>query len=113
MGRRDGGAGGGRLLPGLRGEVLMRMDLIIRPEYGSIVPWVRRLPDSRVTAVAGPDRFTLSTPAEEGGEGTKTVAEFVVNEGEEVPLSLTWSPSYRPIPEAADTSAVLEAVTAF
>jgi GH15 family glucan-1,4-alpha-glucosidase len=113
MGRRDGRADVVRLVRGLRGQVQMRMELIIRPEYGSIVPWVRRLPDGRVTAVAGPDRFTLSTPAEVGGEGTKTVAEFVVNEGEEVPLSLTWSPSYRPIPEAADASAVLEAVTAF
>ena len=113
MGRRDGGADVVRLVQGLRGKVQMRMELVIRPEYGSVIPWVRRLPDGRVTAVAGPDRFTLATPAEVGGEGMKTVAEFVVNEGEEVPFSLTWSPSYQPIPDPADVRAALEIVAKF
>ena len=113
MGRRDGGADVVRQVRGHRGKVPMRMELIIRPEYGSVVPWVRRLPDGRVTAVAGPDRFTLSTPAEIGGEGMKTVAEFVVSEGEDVSFSLTWSPSYRPIPEAANAGTVLETVARF
>ena len=77
MGRREGGADVVRLVRGLRGQVQMRMELIIRTEYGSIIPWVRRLPDGRVTAVAGPDRFTLCTPAKVDGEGMKTVAVFV------------------------------------
>jgi GH15 family glucan-1,4-alpha-glucosidase len=113
MGRRDGGADVVRLVRGLRGRSQMRMELIIRPEYGSVVPWVRRLPDGRLTAVAGPDRFTLSTPVEVYGEGMKTVAEFVVSAGEEVPFSLTWSPSFRPIPEPANASAVLATVAGF
>jgi GH15 family glucan-1,4-alpha-glucosidase len=91
----------------------MRMELIIRPEYGSVIPWVRRMPDGRLTAVAGPDRFTLSTPAEPYGEAMKSVAEFVVSEGEEVPFSLTWSPSFRPIPKPAETEATLETVSRF
>src|SRR3954466_13481037 len=69
MGRRDGGAEVVRLVQGVRGEVLMRMELIIRPGYGSVVPWVRRLPDGRVTAVAGPQPFTATTPTEAGGRG--------------------------------------------
>ena len=69
MGRREGGADVVRLVRGLRGKVQMRMELIIRPEYGSVIPWVRRLPDGRLTAVAGPDRFTLATPVEVGGRG--------------------------------------------
>jgi GH15 family glucan-1,4-alpha-glucosidase len=113
MGRRPGAADVVRLVRGLRGRVQMRMELIIRPEYGSVIPWVSRLPDARVTAVAGPDRFTLSTPAEVGGEGMKTVAEFVVNTGEEVPFSLTWSPSYGPIPEAVEAGPAVETVAAF
>jgi len=113
MGRRDGAADVVRVVRGLRGQVRMRMELVLRPEYGSVIPWVRRLLDGRVTAVAGPDRFTLATLAETSGEGMKTVAEFLVSEGEEVPFCLTWSPSYRPIPQAADANAVLEAVTAF
>ncbi len=113
MGRRDGGAELVRLVRGLRGQCAMRMELVIRPEYGSVIPWVRRLPDGRLTAVAGPDRFTLSTSAEAYGEEMRTVAEFVISAGEEVPFSLSWSPSFKPIPEAATASAVLETVAGF
>src|SRR4029077_4853308 len=31
-----------RIVQGLRGTVAMRMELVIRFDYGSIVPWVRR-----------------------------------------------------------------------
>ena len=113
MGRRDGGAELVRLVRGLRGQCAMRMELVIRPEYGSVIPWVRRLPDGRLTAVAGPDRFTLSTSAEAYGEEMRTVAEFVISAGEEVPFSLSWSPSFKPIPEAATARAVLETVSGF
>ena len=61
MGRRNGCADLVRVLLGERGRVAMRMELVIRCEYGSIMPWVRRLDDGRVTAVAGPDRLTLAS----------------------------------------------------
>src|SRR3954454_4981491 len=95
MGRRDAGTDLVRLVRGLRGRTRMRMELTIRFEYGSVIPWVRRLDDGRLTAVAGPDRLTLATPAAVHGEGMSTVAEFEVGEGEEIPFSLTWSPSFR------------------
>src|SRR3954447_19360028 len=60
MGRREGGTDLVRVVRGLRGRTRMRMELIIRFEYGSVVPWVRRLDDGRLSAVAGPDRLTLS-----------------------------------------------------
>ena len=41
----------------------MRMDLTIRFDYGSIVPWVRRVDDALV-AVAGPDALSLRTPVD-------------------------------------------------
>ena len=62
MGRRDGCADLVRIIRGERGRVAVRMELVIRCEYGSIIPWVRRLDDGRLTAVAGPDRLTLSDP---------------------------------------------------
>src|ERR1700736_6812587 len=34
-----------RIIEGLRGEVKMHMELIIRFEYGLIIPWVRRASD--------------------------------------------------------------------
>jgi hypothetical protein len=41
----------------------MRMDLIIRPDYGASVPWVKRLPDDRLSAIAGPDMVLLRAPS--------------------------------------------------
>ena len=76
MGRRDEGTDLVRLVRGGRGRVTMSMELIIRFEYGCLIPWVRRLEDGRLTAVAGPDRLTLSTPVEVHGEGLRTIAEF-------------------------------------
>jgi hypothetical protein len=97
MGRRDGCADLVRIIRGERGRVAVRMELVIRCEYGSIIPWVRRLDDHRLTAVAGSDRLTLSTPAAVHGENLRTIAEFDIAAGEEILFSLTWSPSYRRI----------------
>jgi len=64
---------------------------------------VRRLDDGRLTAVAGPDRLTLSTPVAVHGENLRTIAEFDIAAGEEIPVSLTWSPSYPAAANAHDT----------
>src|SRR4051795_11725279 len=89
----------------------MRMELIIRCEYGSIMPWVRRLDDGRVTAVAGPDRLTLASRVVTHGENMRTVAEFSVDVGEEIPFALTWSPSFRPVPDAANAEETIKEAT--
>jgi GH15 family glucan-1,4-alpha-glucosidase len=112
LGRRDEGTDLVRLVRGERGRVAMRMELIVRLEYGCLIPWVRRLEDGRLTAVAGPDRLTLATSVEVHGEGPRTVAEFAIGAGEEVPFVLTWSPSYRSIPAPADATDTIEAATA-
>lgn len=88
------------------------MELVIRCEHGSIIPWVRRLEDGQHTAVAGPDRLTLATPIETHGENLRTVAEFSVHAGEEIPFVLTWSPSFRSIPESADAACTIEEASA-
>src|SRR6185295_10148356 len=48
-----------RLVEGVRGQVEMAMELVIRFDYGSVVPWVHRLPDDALAAVAGPDALCL------------------------------------------------------
>ena len=111
MGRHDCCADLVRVVRCERGQVPMRMELVIRCEYGSIVPWVRRLDDGRLTAVAGPDRLTLSTPVRTHGENMRTVAEFTIKAGQEIPFVLTWSPSFRPIPDSADASDTIEQAT--
>src|SRR5271166_694173 len=112
MGMRDGASDLVRLVHGERGTVEMRMELIIRFDYGSVVPWVRRLEDGRLSAIAGPDRLTLATPVELRGEELTTVAAFTVRAGEEVPFVLTWSPSYRPVADPVDAGATIDKVTA-
>ncbi len=83
-----------RIVAGARGAVPMRMELTLRFDYGSIVPWVRTV-GGVLTAVAGPDAVRLRTPVACRGEGLATVAEFTVREGDRVPFVLTWNPSYR------------------
>lgn len=88
-----------RIIEGLGGKVQMRMELIIRFDYGHIVPWVRKK-HGGLEAIAGPDALILRTPVETRGEDLTTVAEFTVGEGERVPFVLTWFSSHRSPPRA-------------
>ncbi|HET8787634.1 MAG TPA: glycoside hydrolase family 15 protein, partial [Actinomycetes bacterium] len=90
-----------RVVEGVRGRVPMRMELTIRFDYGSIVPWVRNV-DGALHAVAGPDSVWLRTPVPVRGENWTTLADFTVAEGERVPFMLTWNASHRPAPRRID-----------
>ncbi len=95
-----------RLVRGESGRVDMEMELVIRFDYGSIVPWVRKV-DDRLTAVGGPDGICLSTPVATRGEGMTTVARFSVAAGETVPFHLTWFPSHEPLPDRIEPLAAV------
>jgi GH15 family glucan-1,4-alpha-glucosidase len=82
-----------RIVEGLSGEVPMAMELVVRFDYGSIVPWVRRL-DGAWQAVAGPDGLELRTPVDLIGENLRTTAEFTVKRRDRVPFVLGWFPSH-------------------
>ena len=86
-----------RIVRGIRGSVRMHTELVVRFDYGSITPWVSREPDG-LRAVGGPDTIHLRTPAALHGEGWKTVGEFEVVAGEQVPFTLTWHPSHEAAP---------------
>lgn len=81
-----------RMVVGRRGQVRMRMQLVLRFDYGSIVPWVRRGKDG-IQAIAGPERVRIVTPVELRGEDFTTVADFTVGAGDRVPFVLRWHPS--------------------
>jgi GH15 family glucan-1,4-alpha-glucosidase len=81
-----------RIVEGVRGKVEMSSELVIRFDYGSTVPWVRRVDDGRL-AVAGPNALCFRTPVENRGENMRTIGEFTVREGDRVPFVLTWYPS--------------------
>jgi GH15 family glucan-1,4-alpha-glucosidase len=90
-----------RMVVGKRGQVRMRVELTIRMDYGSLVPWVRRI-ERGLIAVGGPDALLLRTPVELRGENFRHVGAFTVSEGERVPFTLTWFPSHLPQPPDKD-----------
>jgi GH15 family glucan-1,4-alpha-glucosidase len=90
-----------RIVEGLRGKVSMQMELVIRFDYGQIVPWVRRRKRFEgLEAIAGPDGLILRTPIETQGKDLTTVAEFTVREGDQIPFVLTWFASHKNPPRA-------------
>ncbi len=95
-----------RIVEGVRGSVAMRMELIVRFDYGSIVPWVRR-PDDTLLLTAGPDTLELHTLVQVHGENMKTVAEFSVGKGERIPFSLNYRLSHEATQQAMDAEQTL------
>lgn len=95
-----------RMVQGLEGRVAMRMELVIRFDYGSIVPWVRTA-GGELLAVAGPDALHLRSPVTWHGEDFRTVASFSVSEGDRVPFVLLWHPSHEPSPPPLDAERAL------
>ena len=96
-----------RLVEGRRGRVRVRSELVLRFDYGSIVPWVHRT-DCGIAAIAGPDAVSVITPVPMHGENLTTVAEFEVSAGERVPFSLSYHPSHRPGTMIADSVYALQ-----
>jgi GH15 family glucan-1,4-alpha-glucosidase len=102
-----------RMVKGISGTVSMRTEVIVRFEYGSIVPWVTRQPDGRLQFTAGPDRLLLDADTELHGENLKTIGEFEISAGQEVDFVLSWTPSYHAAPppiKAAELLAHVESV---
>lgn len=84
-----------RQVVGRRGTVAMHAELIVRFDYGSVVPWVRRT-NNGIVAIAGPDLLHLASDVPMHGENFKTVGDFSVAEGQRVSFVLTWTPSSEP-----------------
>jgi GH15 family glucan-1,4-alpha-glucosidase len=96
-----------RIVEGVRGKVDMNSELVIRFDYGSAIPWVRRIEDGRI-AVAGPDALCFRTPVENRGENLRTVGDFTVRRGDRVPFVLTWYPSNERPPRAINAEDALQ-----
>jgi len=102
-----------RLVRGLRGRVAMCTEFILRFDYGSVVPWVERLPEGGISATAGPERVLLRTPAPLRGEDMKTLGEFAVSAGQTVPFVLSHGLSHLPRRHAVDAEEALHKVETF
>jgi GH15 family glucan-1,4-alpha-glucosidase len=88
-----------RIVRGERGNVTMCAELVLRFGFGADVPWVTRLADNTLRAIAGPDMVILRTPAPLVGQDMKTGSEFTVAAGQIVPFVLTYGPSHLPPPD--------------
>jgi GH15 family glucan-1,4-alpha-glucosidase len=95
-----------RIVEGRSGTVRLHLDLRIRFDYGSIVPWVRQDGGS-LLAVGGPDSLRLHTPVKTRGEGLATVADFEVSAGQRVPFELAWGISHERHVDALDPAGAL------
>lgn len=95
-----------RIVEGLSGTVAMRMELIVRFDYGSIVPWVRRA-RKILLLTAGPDTLELAASVEVEGQNMKTVAQFSVRKGQRESFVLNYRPSHFPIRRGIDPLSAL------
>jgi len=102
-----------RVVKGERGNVTFGSELIVRFGYGAVVPWVTRIDNETVRLVAGPDMLVLRTPVKMHGKNFKTVGEFTVSAGEQVPMVLTYAPSHRVLPDSCDVLECLQATEEF
>jgi GH15 family glucan-1,4-alpha-glucosidase len=102
-----------RIVYGERGTVEMRTELVIRFGYGARVPWVTRLADGTLRAIAGPDQLVLRTPVALEGVDHRTVGTFTVAAGDAVPFAMSYAASHLEPPPAHDPFAGLADAAAF
>jgi GH15 family glucan-1,4-alpha-glucosidase len=102
-----------RTVVGKRGRVAMQTQIILRFDYGAIVPWVSRLDDGVLRAIAGPDMIVIRADVELHGEGFTTVGDFTIAEGERVSFVMTWGPSHLEPPKSVDPMKTLEVTEKF
>jgi len=95
-----------RIVEGVRGRVALQMELIIRFDYGNVVPWVRKC-HGGLEAIAGPDGLILRTPIETRGKDLTTVAELEVKKGDRIPFVLTWFASHETPPKKVNAEGAL------
>ena len=96
-----------RIVEGLDGEVDMRTELVVRLDYGSVIPWVQRLDTRTLLMVGAPDALVLRTPIELRPDGMTHCAEFRVRAGDRVPFVLTWFPAHEDRPRPVDAEQAL------
>jgi GH15 family glucan-1,4-alpha-glucosidase len=107
-----------RMVQGVRGKVAMRMDLVLRFDYGLTIPWVT-MQDRELNAVAGPNMVVLratcahGAPAQLRGEDMTTVSEFTLSKGHEICFTMTYAASNEDVPPAISIAHALRDTEAY
>jgi GH15 family glucan-1,4-alpha-glucosidase len=95
-----------RIVEGISGSVDMETTLRVRFDYGSIVPWVRRM-GGGLRMIAGPDSLCFRSPIHLEPEDASHVARFKVSAGDRIPFALTWQGSHLHPPRPIDPEQAL------
>ena len=107
-----------RTVRGVRGNVDMRLELVLRFDYGLTIPWVTAS-QHELHAIAGANLVVLRSQCAHGdpvplhGEHLTTVAEFTVAPGDEVCFVLTYGASNEDVPPPVDIAAGFAETEAF
>ena len=99
-----------RIVEGLRGRVRVDMELVIRFDYGSQVPWVRRCGEA-LLAISGPDALAFRGDIPMNGQDLATVGSCTVAPGQRRTMYATWYPSHEEQPPPIETEAALDETT--
>jgi GH15 family glucan-1,4-alpha-glucosidase len=91
-----------RIVQGRHGLVQMNTEFVLRFDYGSIVPWITRLDDHSLQAIAGPDMAVLYAQAKIEADGYRHRGTFTIEAGESVAFSLRYGASYLALPDSID-----------
>ncbi|HXT18207.1 MAG TPA: glycoside hydrolase family 15 protein [Gemmatimonadaceae bacterium] len=110
---RDGVSNVVRTVIGKRGRVPMRTEIVLRFDYGSVVPWVSRLDDGTLRAIAGPDMICIRSDVQLRGQDLTTIGEFTIAEGDRASMVMTWGPSNQQPPAPSDPDRALEVTEDF
>src|SRR6202048_1433959 len=102
-----------RIVAGRSGRVVFKTELVVRFNYGAAVPWVNRLDDGSINAVARPERGLLRAPVTLFGEDLRTLGEFAVQTGQFIPFVLSYGASFQSPPPAIDPFDALARTEAF
>lgn len=102
-----------RIVVGLEGRVEFDMDLAIRFDYGSSVPWVEMKDEHTLTAIAGPEMLVLHTPVELHALDHHTGSQFAVETGQRRVFVLSHQLSSRPAHAGIDGEVALKETEEF
>jgi len=86
-----------RLVECLEGQVELQSQLCVRFDYGSILPWIRRL-DRGVRMGAGPERVDCISDLRMEIEENSAISHFTLAAHEQAAFQLTWTRTQDPPP---------------
>ncbi len=90
----DDGPGLVRIVTGKSGAVRVHSEIALRFDFGKTIPWVQRVDDQTIQAIAGPDLLRIWTTARMHGKTLRTHADVAVRPGDQIPFVMRWGESY-------------------